>query len=741
MKSPKVVRALIAMLLLALGPGSLAHAGQAPAITRIGPDVVSVGDPDFTLRVQGENFDATSTVLLDGNALETTFVSKRILYALVPVDVMDAAGTRAVAVRTGAGVTTEAEELTVQVQTPGTTILRLNPDALEVRTNAFGQEFRIAGTGFSDSSKAFLFGRELDTIRRERGVLSVAVPPNFLRNPALLPFQVRSNGDLSNLFTIPVFARAAVITDLTPGTVQSGSEAFELKINGSSFDERAVVIIDGVTLIPSDVKPQQIKVDVPASLVANPEQVVVVVRQPSGVSNAVVLRVVPSAAPFVYSVSPPLVQAGSPATRVSVIGANFDEDSRVLVNGARVTTEFVGAGRVTFRLTEAQLAAPGVYTITVENPDGGVSDVVTVEVVAAANVSTTAGKSLDGFTDGPPDTAKFRRPSRMALGPDGRLYVADQLNHAVRRLTPENGMVETLAGDGLPGYIDTGDSTDADFSTPRFNNPLGIAVAADGTIFVADYGNNVIRRMVPNGAGYTIDTVAGANELITDEDEREESRSTRRGLQGFADGPGATARFRGPDGLALGSNDTLYVADPLNSFIRAVDLSSATFDVTKIAGIGIGGFADGPVSAARFTLPIDVALSPDETRLYVADFGNRRVRALDLASRTVATLAGNGSSGTTAGTALLASFTGPIGITVAPDETVYVSDHRSNTIRRIEPDGVTTTLAGGGAKSRFRDGIGPFANFKDPRGIVYDASRSVIFVADQGHHRIRRIAP
>ena len=91
----------------------------------------------------------------------------------------------------------------------------------------------------------------------------------------------------------------------------------------------------------------------------------------------------------------------------------------------------------------------------------------------------------------------------MAIGPDGFYYLADQQNNASRRVNPATGFTETIAGDGQPGYVDSGDSTDENFSVPRFNNPLGIAVAGDGAIYVADYGNRVIRRVRISGSGVT----------------------------------------------------------------------------------------------------------------------------------------------------------------------------------------------------------------------------------------------
>jgi DNA-binding beta-propeller fold protein YncE len=251
----------------------------------------------------------------------------------------------------------------------------------------------------------------------------------------------------------------------------------------------------------------------------------------------------------------------------------------------------------------------------------------------------------------------------------------------------------------------------------------------------------VIRRVRISGSGVTVDTVAGENDLIEDKDERAETKSTRRGLQGFGNGVGAVARFRGPDGMALASNGILYVADATNQYIRAVDTTSATFDVTTASGIGIVGFTDGAVSTARYSFPLDVALTPDESGLVVADFGNNRIRLFDIVTGSVSTIAGSGFEGTASGGPLVAQFRGPIGVTVGSDGTVYVTDNASNTIRKVSPEGNTTTLAGGGSRSKFKDGIGPDANFKDPRGILFDPSIGSVVVSDQGHQRLRKIVP
>lgn len=714
-----------------------------PTLDKIGPDLVSVGDPDFTLRVSGETFDKTSVVLLDGAPLQTTFISKKRLHAVVPQQTTNAAGTHTVAVRNGAGETSGTLALTVGARNENITIERINPDTLPVVTLGLSPQIKLSGEGLKSTSKVLLYGRSVDLSDSANGSLTLFVPTEFASVPGLLPVQVKNDNGLSNMVTVPIYDKAATIGSIDPVSVKAGSEAFTLKLSGSGYGQEAVVRINGVDLVPTSIKSQEIKVDVPAAVVAAEAQLPVYVVQSTGLSNVAILRVTPAdGSPIVYSISPDRIQAGAGAVKVAVSGANFGEKSKVLVNGDEVKTSFNGRANLTFKLSDSDTDTAGTtYNVQVRNNDGTVTNTVQLRILEPAMVSTVTGDKLDGFRDGGPDEARFRRPSRMAVGSDGLIYVADQLNHAVRRLNPATGLVETLAGDGLPGYVDTGDSTDADFDTPRFNNPLGIAVAANGTIYVSDYGNSVIRRLTPTGSGYTVDTVAGANERIKDKDTREMLHATRRGLGGFQNGEGSVARFRGPDGMAIGPDGTLYVADATNHYIRGIDTTSATFDVRTVAGIGITGFTDGDLSTARFTTPTDVALTPDGEALIVADFNNNRIRRVELATGQVSTVAGSGFEGTDSGSPLFATFRGPIGVAVGADGTIYVTDHFSNLIRVITTDGVTTTLAGGSSKKKAFDGIGPKSRFKDPRGIVYYPTTGDLYVADQGHQRVRKIEP
>ena len=323
------------------------------------------------------------------------------------------------------------------------------------------------------------------------------------------------------------------------------------------------------------------------------------------------------------------------------------------------------------------------------------------------NVTTLAGNGTRGFADGPGNTAQFNNPYGVAFAPNGNIYVADTYNQRIRVTNPTTGQVTTLAGTGTEGFAD-GPGTNA-----RFNYPTGVAVAPNGNIYVADQGNQRIRAINPTTGQVT--TLAGT------------------GTPGFADGPGNTAQFDYPTGVAVAPNGTVYVADQENQRIRAIN--PTTGQVTTLAGTGTEGFADGPGTNAQFNNPYGVAVAPNGT-VYVADQENQRIRAINPTTGQVTTLAGS-SAGFADGPGNTAQFLYPQGVAVAPNGTVYVGDTGNNRIRAINPTtGRVTTLAG--STAGFADGTGTNAQFNFPYGVAV-APNGTIYVADWFNHRIRTI--
>lgn len=214
------------------------------------------------------------------------------------------------------------------------------------------------------------------------------------------------------------------------------------------------------------------------------------------------------------------------------------------------------------------------------------------KIAPDGTVSTLAG-STAGYADGVGAAAKFNQPLGVAVDKDGNVYVADNLNHRIRKISP-TGEVTTLAG-SASGYKDgTG-------SAAAFTNPSGIAVDGDGYVFVADRLNHRIRKISPAGE---VTTLAGA------------------GTVGSLDGEAAAAKFNQPYGVAVNDKGTVVVADLTNNMVRMIDQGK----VTTLAGT-VSGFTDGVGSAARFNQPTDVAIDAHGT-VYVADLGNNRIRKI-----------------------------------------------------------------------------------------------------------------
>ncbi len=215
-----------------------------------------------------------------------------------------------------------------------------------------------------------------------------------------------------------------------------------------------------------------------------------------------------------------------------------------------------------------------------------------------------AGSWNTGAVDGPAADARFALVSGLAEDASGNLYLADQGNHVIRRLD-RNGVVTTFAGQLGAGA----GAVDGPAAEARFNSPHGLVIDSTGALYVADTGNHAIRRIAPDG---TVSTVAGALQQ-----------------PGAVDGPAAEARFRSPDGIAVAANGDLYVTDTENHAIRRVRSGA----VTTLGGrLGVGGFADGVGSAARFWRPGSLTITPAGD-LFVLEPEQGRIRRVTAAGR------------------------------------------------------------------------------------------------------------
>lgn len=266
----------------------------------------------------------------------------------------------------------------------------------------------------------------------------------------------------------------------------------------------------------------------------------------------------------------------------------------------------------------------------------------------------------------------------------------------------------------LAGSTGQGGSADGTGSAARFQNPRGVAVDTAGNVYIADTGNNTIRRISSVGV---VSTVAGS-----------------AGRIGSANGIGAAASFFGPQGLTVDSFGTVYVTENSHTIRRITSAAS----VTTLAGLtSVNGAVDGLGSNARFSVPSGAAVD-NAGNLYVADSSNHTIRKIT-SNGTVTTLAGSPESpGTADGTGAAARFNLPSGVAVDAAGNVYVADFGNHSVRKITANGVVTTLAGTPGTSGANNGTGIAARFTNPSGIAVD-STGRIYVADQGSHTLRAI--
>lgn len=274
------------------------------------------------------------------------------------------------------------------------------------------------------------------------------------------------------------------------------------------------------------------------------------------------------------------------------------------------------------------------------------------KITSTGVVTTLAGSGNIGATDGSGTAASFNFPRGIAVDSTGNVYVADTNNFKIRKITP-TGVVSTFAGSGITGSTD-GTNTNASFGTV-----YGIAVDADGNIYVADTNKFKIRKITSSGV---VSTFAGS------------------GIGGsVVDGTGTAASFSSPSGVAVDSSGSnIYVSDTNARKIRKITSSGV---VTTFAGSDSVGPTDGTGTSASFGPMHGIAVD-SIGNIYVADTGENKIRKITSLG-VVTTIAGSGSKGSTDGIGTSASFSNPHGIAVDSAGNVYVTDTYNFKIRKL----------------------------------------------------------
>lgn len=285
-------------------------------------------------------------------------------------------------------------------------------------------------------------------------------------------------------------------------------------------------------------------------------------------------------------------------------------------------------------------------------------DRLTSRLAGNTSVLDSNGLPIGSYLNGENDKAYLNRPRFAASTSQGAVVFSDTGNNCIR--ISVDGVVRLLAGDGTRGY------KNGTYQTARFDTPSGVAVSADGIVYVADTLNHCIRAISPKGE---VSTIAGIPQKA-----------------GFKDGSLSEALFCEPNDIQLGSDGALYVVDKGNQRIRRI----ANQTVTTVAGSGgtadsttgyiVGGYADGASAQAQFQYPTGLFVTANGT-IYVADTGNNCIRVI-LPDGTVSTVAGTRMAGNVSGSVKEARFNQPIDV-YCENQTLYVSDSYNHVIRAI----------------------------------------------------------
>lgn len=428
-----------------------------------------------------------------------------------------------------------------------------------------------------------------------------------------------------------------------------------------------------------------------------------------GESDAFLAKITSEGTAYPAIITPPRAQVaylGGTVTFSVAASSGFPMSYQWYFDGEPLTGETNAA----LTIPNVMKDSAGYYCVEISNAAGTVRSVsvsLAVPGLPPVWVTTVAGNGTEGYQDAMlGSNARFRQPNGIAVQSDGVMLVSDGHNHLIRVVEP-NGTVGTYAGLNQPGFLD------GPGSFARFNFPLGLTQTAARDVYIADTGNNVIRKISPFGAR-SATTIAGT------------------GVAGYREGAATNAQFNYPTDLVADDAGNILVTEFNNHVVRKITPQG---QVSTLAGGGVAGWRDGAGTNALFKQPAGIARDA-QGNFYITEWLNHRIRKIS-PQGNVTTLAGTGKAGFADGPAGSARLNNPDGITVDSTGNIYFTDFGNHAVRRLSPDGLVVTIAGTGAPG-YVDGDQNQALFRSPGGITACPDGSLL-VADTQNHAIRKI--
>lgn len=518
------------------------------------------------------------------------------------------------------------------------------------------------------------------------------------------------------------------ISSLSPGSAPAGSSPPILTIIGNGFLQSSTVSVLGTSRNVTYVSSGELQIALSAQDLATPGNVnVTVTNGAPGVEQASATFLVQ---PIIISgLSPLSGTAGGPAFTLTVNGSGFVFGSKVYWNTTSLTLTSGSGVQITATVPASLIATVGSGSVTVVNPGGSVSNAVIFTIQAApptpGNISTYAGTDgVPGYSGdgGQATSAAFANPDGLAADGAGNLYISDSLHCVIRKVT-HAGVISTYAGNGGCDWAgDGGPATSA-----KLFSPAGLAVDATGNLYIADFWNNVVRKVAASGV---ISTVAG---YVA-------SFGTGTGNRGYwgDGGPATSAGLNNPAGVAVDTVGNLYIADYGNNLIRKVTPGGV---ISTVAGIWFSGYSGdgGPATSASLYLPFGVAVDA-LGELYIADTGNNVIRKVDTKG-VISTIAGTGGQAYSGdgGPATSAALDVPSDVVLDAAGNLYIADAYNSVVRKVASNGVISTYAGNGQFDYYGDG-GPAtrAALNQPESVALDASGN-LYIGDYYNYVVRKV--
>ena len=330
-------------------------------------------------------------------------------------------------------------------------------------------------------------------------------------------------------------------------------------------------------------------------------------------------------------------------------------------------------------------------------------------IVNAQKITTIAGNGKTGFSgDGDQATkARLNLPFNLTLDQDQNIYIADTYNNSVRKVDAKTGVITTIV------------HNEDKFSVDALKDPTGVVVDKDKNLYIAELSNLRIRRVnVESGSAMT---------LVGKKSETEQ--------------PNIDSDLSGPFNMVFDQEGNMYVSVIGESRIRRVDFF--TGEISDFAGTGVAGFSGdgGKAANAQLNSPTGLAIDSNNN-LFIADSGNERVRKVDLNTGMIHSIAGTGETGFSGdgSAAIRARLSNPLGLAVDKEDNVYVVDRGNNRIRKIDSkEGTISTIAGTGKSGFSGDGgLAKNAQLSNPTGVAFDANNN-LYIVDRGNNRIRMV--